>query len=152
MKQWTPLMVRGMGGGGRTGVLHRPKPMQITVGRYWEVDSEAKPGGGSRLKMASFSGQSRAMLKTDYLGILKDRSVSLDRHFSSKALLLRQMLLFSESSTNREHYFLNVENGMHFIFKESKSGELSFLQKRRKHPKIYLDLFKFFFCLLEEIN
>lgn len=59
------------------------------------------------------------------------------------------MLLFSESSTNRE--VLNVENYMHFIFKEIMSKELSFLQKGKKNLEYFLDLFKFS-CLLEEIN
>ena len=59
------------------------------------------------------------------------------------------MLLFSESSTNRE--VLNVENYMHFIFKEIMSKELSFLQKGKKNWEYFLDLFKFS-CLLEEIN
>lgn len=40
---------------------------------------------------------------------------------------------------------------MHFIFKESMSEELSFLQKGKKNLEASLGLFKFF-CLLEEIN
>lgn len=63
---------------------------------------------------------------------LKGLCVSLDRHVSSEALISWQMHLFLVSSKNRELLSLNVENYMHFIFKEGITGELSFLQKRKK--------------------
>lgn len=78
--------------------------------------------------------------------ILKGLSVSLDRHFTSEALISWQMHLFLVSSKNRELLSLTVENysSMHFIFKEGITGELSFLQKRKKNPRNVLG---FNFCL-----
>lgn len=79
--------------------------------------------------------------------ILKGLSVSVDRHFSSEALISWQMHLFLVSSKNRELLSLNVKNytSMHFIFKEEITGELSFLQRGKRILETYLDLI--FVCL-----
>lgn len=127
----------------------RPKPMRIAVGRY-----VSQQWGKTRW---GFKIENGCLLLTKFITAMPETTsifwntslwVWTDAS-APKPLILWQMLLFSESSTNRE--VLNVENYMHFIFKEIMSKELSFLQKRKKNLEDFLDLFKFS-CLLEEIN
>ena len=80
--------------------LHRPA--HIAAGRYGSQQWGKARWGAQEWKWPPFPDRIHHSRAGDCLNILKYQSVRLDRRFSSKALILWQMLLFSESSANRE--------------------------------------------------
>lgn len=127
-----------------------PKPTHIAEGRYG-----SQWGGRARwilINMASLGWQTSLWQVRKLFAVLLKLGCEFSQDLGSKALMLRQMHLFSTSPTNGELFrVLNVENQMYFFLKKIHLKNCKIQKGILEAYLVHLNIFVLF-CLLDKVK